>query len=109
MLHITLSKGAAPNRDKTRAAWSGWVYLVLFGSLVGYTIYMQLLRDIGASRAGAYAFVSPVIAVCLGVTVMGETLSILDGVGMIILLGAAWLAMKSKRAPAEMELNAQKS
>ena len=83
------------------AAWSGWVFLVLFGSLVGYTIYMQLLRDIGASRAGAYAFVSPVIAVGLGVAVMDEAVSLMDGAGMIILLSAAWLAMKGKQGPAK--------
>ncbi|WP_299844582.1 EamA family transporter [uncultured Jannaschia sp.] len=91
------------------AAWSGWVFLVLFGSLVGYTIYMQLLRDIGASRAGAYAFVSPVIAVGLGVMVMGETVSLLDGIGMVILLAAAWLAMTGKQAPPEIERTAQVS
>lgn len=94
------------------AAWSGWVFLVLFGSLIGYTIYMQLLRDIGASRAGAYAFVSPVVAVGLGVTVMGETVSLLDGVGMVILLCSAWLAMIGKQEPeepAEMERAAQTS
>ncbi len=91
------------------AAWSGWVFLVLFGSLVGYTVYMQLLRDIGASRAGAYAFVSPVIAVGLGVAVMGEAVSLMDGLGMVILLGAAWLAMKGKQEPAKMTLAARKS
>jgi drug/metabolite transporter (DMT)-like permease len=85
------------------AAWSGWVFLVVFGSLVGFTIYMQLLRDIGASRAGAYAFVSPVIAVGLGVAFMGESVSLTDGVGMVMLLCAAWLAMAGKQVPTETE------
>ena len=75
------------------AAWSGWLFLVLFGSLVGYTIYMRLLRDIGATRAGAYAFVSPVVAVLLGMAFFGERIHPLDVAGMAVMLGAAALAM----------------
>ena len=79
-------------------AWSGWIFLVLFGSLFGYTIYMRLLRDIGATRAGTYAFVSPVIAVVLGVLFFGEPIHGLDIAGMIVMLSAAGLAMfESKR------------
>ena len=32
-----------------KIAWTGWFFLVIFGSLIGYTTYMRLLRDIGAS------------------------------------------------------------
>jgi drug/metabolite transporter (DMT)-like permease len=75
------------------AAWAGWLFLVLFGSLLGYTIYMRLLRDIGATRAGSYAFVSPVIAVLLGVVFFGEQVRLPDVIGMGIMLAAAGLAM----------------
>lgn len=74
-------------------AWSAWAFLVLFGSVVAYTIYMRLLRDWGASRAGSYAFVSPVIAVLLGVAVLGEQVGLLEGAGMVVMLAAAWLAV----------------
>jgi drug/metabolite transporter (DMT)-like permease len=75
-------------------AWSGWAFLVLFGSLIGYTIFMRLLRDIGASRAGSYAFVSPVIAVALGVALNGEEVGFLDCLGMLLMIAAAYLALK---------------
>lgn len=81
------------------AAWSGWLFLVFFGSLVGYSVYMRLLRDIGASRAGTYSFVSPVIAVLLGVVILGETVNVVDLVGMSIMLSAAWLAMDMGTEP----------
>ncbi len=74
-------------------AWAGWVFLVIFGSLIGYTTYMRLLRDIGASRAGSYAFVSPVIAVLLGALIFSETVTVLDVVGIVVLLSGAYLAM----------------
>jgi drug/metabolite transporter (DMT)-like permease len=76
-------------------AWMGWLFLVIFGSLIGYTTYMRLLRDVGASRAGSYAFVSPVIAVALGVVFFAEEVTLLDVVGMIVMLSGAYLAMGS--------------
>jgi len=49
------------------AAWLAWWYLLIPGSLGATTIYFLLVRDWGASRTGTYAFVSPVVAVLLGV------------------------------------------
>ncbi|MGR9355215.1 DMT family transporter [Rhizobium leguminosarum] len=79
-------------------AWLGWFFLVIFGSLIGYTTFMRLLRDIGASRAGSYAFVSPVIAVALGAAFFAERVTIADVVGIIIMLSGAYLALSG--APA---------
>ncbi|MBZ9678538.1 DMT family transporter [Mesorhizobium sp. ES1-1] len=78
------------------AAWSGWLFLVLFGSLIGYTLYMRLLREIGASRAGAYAFVSPIVALLLGVVIGNETVSAPAIAGMAVMLAGAYLATKGK-------------
>lgn len=75
------------------AAWVGWLFLVLFGSLIGYTLYMRLLRDIGASRAGSYAFVSPIVAVVLGVLAFGETVKPLDVPAMILMSAGAYVAL----------------
>ncbi len=74
-------------------AWLGWFFLVIFGSLIGYTTFMRLLRDIGASRAGSYAFVSPVIAVGLGAAVFAEQITVMDVIGIVVMLSGAYLAM----------------
>lgn len=74
-------------------AWTAWFFLVIFGSLVGYTTYMRLLRDIGASRAGSYAFVSPVIAVVLGALFFSEQVTVSDVIGIFVMLTGAYLAM----------------
>jgi hypothetical protein len=66
---------------------------VIFGSLIGYTTFMRLLRDIGASRAGSYAFVSPVIAVALGAVVFAEQITVMDVIGIVVMLSGAYLAM----------------
>ena len=73
--------------------FAGWLFLVVFGSLVAFTIYLRLVRDWGASRAGLYAFVSPAIAVATGVLVSGERLRPSELVGMAIMLLATWFAL----------------
>jgi drug/metabolite transporter (DMT)-like permease len=72
---------------------ASWLFLVLFGSLVAFTVYLRLVRDWGASRAGLYAFVSPAIAVVVGVVLAGETLHASDLAGMVIMLAATGFAM----------------
>lgn len=78
----------------------GWLFLFLFGSLVGYSLYMQLLRDIGPAKAGSFAFVSPAIAVVTGVIAKGEVASALDVVGMAVMLLAAGLSLYSAKVQA---------
>ena len=76
------------------ATWAGWLFLVLFGSLVAYTAYLHVVRLWGTGRAGAYAFVSPIVAVVLGVLVFGETVSVSDAAGMAVMLAGAWLTLR---------------
>ena len=49
--------------------------LVTFGSLVGFTAYIYLLRETTAARASTYAYINPLVAVGLGWAVAGEPVS----------------------------------
>lgn len=71
-----------------------WLFLVLGGSVAAFTIYLGLLRDWGPSRAGLYAFVSPVVALALGVALFDEQLGAYELAGSVIMLFAAGLAMR---------------
>ena len=51
------------------------LYLLIFGSLVGFTAYVWLLRVSTPARVSTYAYVNPVIAVVLGWTFGGEELN----------------------------------
>jgi drug/metabolite transporter (DMT)-like permease len=51
------------------------VYLILVGSLIGFTAYMYLLDVTSPALAATYAFVNPVVAVLLGTMFAGEQLS----------------------------------
>ena len=75
------------------------VWLAVVGGVFGLTLYLRLLRDWGPSRAGMYAFVSPIIATALGALVLGERLGTLEAVGGGLMLAAAGLVLPGSRAP----------
>ena len=82
--------------DWGAGAWAGWLFLLAFGSLCGFTIYLSLLSRWGASKAGSYAFVSPVIALWAGTVVYGEHVTVSDAIGMAVMLAAAAVAVRTE-------------
>jgi drug/metabolite transporter (DMT)-like permease len=71
-----------------------WLYLVLFGSVIGHTIFLKLSCAWTPSLAGLYAFVSPAIAVAAGVVLMDERLSVTSAAGVALLLLTTVLALR---------------
>ncbi len=67
------------------------VYLVIFGSLVGFSTYMWLLKKASPSAVGTYAYVNPAVAVMLGVLLAGETVPPRAVLAMTIILGGVAL------------------
>ena len=63
------------------------LYLIAFGSLIGYTSYIYLLTVWPASKAGTYAYVNTVIAVILGAVVLGEPVNLKVIFSIILILG----------------------
>jgi drug/metabolite transporter (DMT)-like permease len=64
----------------------GWIYLVTFGSIVGYTAYVWLLANAPLGMVATYAYVNPVVAITLGVLFRGEhvTWRLLIGAAIIV-------------------------
>ena len=50
-------------------------YLVVFGSIIGFTAYVWLLRNAAPTRVATYAYVNPVIAIALGAIFAGEQIN----------------------------------
>ena len=78
-------------------AWAGWAWLVFAGSLGASIIFFILIRDWGAGRTGSYAFVTPVIAVALGMAVFGEQVDAAQALGMTLMLVGAGLGTTGGR------------
>ena len=75
----------------SRALWC-WFYLVVAGSLVGFSAYMLLLQRTGAALASSYTFVNPLIGLVLGVTLGGEVVSRTEWAAAgVVLLGVVLL------------------
>jgi len=56
-------------------AAASWAYLVVFGSLVGFTAYIWLLGVTSIAKAGTYAYVNPIVAVLLGWAILNEVVT----------------------------------
>ena len=81
-------------------AWGGVGYLVVFGSLVGFTAFAYCLNELPATTVGTYAYVNPVVAVVLGWLILAEplTLGLLAG-GLLIVASVALTTLRKKPAP----------
>lgn len=75
----------------TATSWAAFAYLVVFGSLVGFTAYSWLLRNAPISLASTYAYVNPVVAVLLGWAFAGEALGLRVWVAAPLVIGAVAL------------------
>ena len=80
-------------------SWLGFGYLIVFGSWVGFTSYIWLMRNVPIEHAATYAFVNPVIAVILGWAVAGEPVFARTAVAAVFIVGAvASITLKGQRA-----------
>lgn len=84
----------------------GVIYLIVFGSLIGFTAYSWLLKNAQPSMVATYAYVNPVIAVLLGWLIAGESMTgqMLIGAGVIV--GSVMLITsqkKEKKVAAEVD------
>jgi drug/metabolite transporter (DMT)-like permease len=92
--------GEQPSFPPDSRALLCWAYLVVAGSLIGFSAYMLLLQRTGAALASSYTFVNPVIGLVLGVTLGGEVVSSLEWAAAgVVLLGVVLLL--SARAGAQ--------
>ncbi|HET9384206.1 MAG TPA: EamA family transporter [Gemmatimonadales bacterium] len=89
--------------------WASWhlnargigaiAYLVIFGSILGYSAYSYALRHASATIVGTYAYVNPVIAVLLGWLLLHEPVSGRTFVAMgMILMAVVWIQFSHKLA-----------
>lgn len=70
-------------------------YLIIFGSIIGFSAYIWLLKVADPTVVSTYAYVNPVVAVILGWIFAGEQMTIQDGVGATIILLAVIIITKA--------------
>ena len=74
-------------------------YLVIFGSIVGYTAYMYALKNLPVSTVSLYAYVNPVIAVLLGAAVLNEPFTSRMAVATLLVFAGIGVVKTARSAP----------
>ena len=80
----------------TTATWLQWAYLVVFGSLVGFTAYIWLLRNQPAARVATYAYVNPLVAIVLGWLLIDEPIGARTVYAAALMLGGVAVIQLAK-------------
>ncbi len=79
-----------PRPAPTTDAWLAWGFLVVFGSFIAFTAFVEALQRLPIRVTMTYAFVNPVFAVILGALILSETITFWTIAGAIfVLLGVA--------------------
>jgi drug/metabolite transporter (DMT)-like permease len=84
----------------TPRALGAFFYLLVVGSIIGFTAFNWLLRNVSATMAGTYAYVNPVVAILVGWLINDEPITVGMALGItIILTGVALVRSGRKQAP----------
>jgi len=74
-------------------SWIALGYLIVFGSVIGFTAYLYILKKSTAARVGTYALVNPVVALFLGWLLAGESITLRTILAAAVILTAVVLVI----------------
>jgi drug/metabolite transporter (DMT)-like permease len=80
----------------SRDSLLAWVYLVVVGSLVGFSAYAWLLRVAPISLVVTHQYVNPLVAITLGMAFLGERPSLWTLGGAALIIGAVYVAIRAE-------------
>jgi drug/metabolite transporter (DMT)-like permease len=108
LLLLALVTGDFKRLNLETASWvsiGAFIYLGLFGSLIGFTAYSWLLNNVTPARAATYAYVNPVVAVLLGWWIASEPLTPKMIVAAVIIVSSVVLITTFGREHADAAIH----
>ncbi|MCU1243638.1 MAG: Permease of the drug/metabolite transporter superfamily [Candidatus Acidoferrum typicum] len=85
----------------SRAAWMSLLYLIVAGSIIGFTAYVWLIHHQSPTKVGTYAYVNPVVAVLVGYFLGGEALGLRTILGtLFVLISVVLITLTPAKKPA---------
>jgi drug/metabolite transporter (DMT)-like permease len=78
---------------------AAWLYLAVFGSLIGFTAYAWLLRNAPISKVVTHQYVNPLVAILLGALILDEQLTLAVGLGAALIVGSVFVAVRHEGTP----------
>lgn len=99
LIPLGFALGEAHAWHLTPSGLGALIYLIVFGSIVGYTAFGYALRNASATVVGTFAYVNPVVAVLLGWLVLHEAVTARMLAAMALILGSVlWIQLSSSYA-----------
>ena len=95
--------------DATTRSWFGWTYLVVIGSVVGYSTFNFLLNNAPISLVSTYSYVNPVVATALGLVIFDEPLTHNIVVGGLVVLVSVAMVITSENSGAKKKISVETS
>jgi drug/metabolite transporter (DMT)-like permease len=105
LIAIGSAMGEWPQLAFTPRTLAAMAYLVLFGSLLGYTAYMFALKNLPVSTVSLYAYVNPVIAMVLGSVVLAEPFTTRIVIASLLVFGGITIVRRKARSTEDTEEN----
>ncbi|HEX4672901.1 MAG TPA: EamA family transporter [Solirubrobacteraceae bacterium] len=96
-----------PRSAPTIGAIGAVVFLGLVCTAVAFVIFTVLINEAGTSRATVITYINPVVAVALGVALLGERPGAGAVAGLLLILAGSWLSTDGRLPPAVRPLFAR--
>jgi drug/metabolite transporter (DMT)-like permease len=93
---VSLFTGGIYDFELNFRVWAALWYLIIFGSIIGFSSYIYVLQKWPATKASTYAYVNPVVAVLLGAIILGEPITLFMVMGMVVILSGVFMVQRSK-------------
>ena len=87
----------------SRGAWLALAYLIIAGSIIGFTAYVWLIHHESPTKVGTYAYVNPVVAVLVGYFLGGEAIGPRTIIGTLFVLVSVVVITTTPKAKRELK------
>ncbi len=81
--------------DISMMTWLSIIYLVIFGSVIGFMCFLYALQHLPAQQAAVYAYINPLVALLTGYFILGEKITSLILVGCSVTIMGVYLVNRS--------------
>jgi drug/metabolite transporter (DMT)-like permease len=94
---VSVATGEPLPSDPSWRSTAALIYLAAFGSIVAFTAYIYLLRNVRPALATSYAYVNPPVAVLLGVLLGGEHVTGHDFAAMAVIVAGVAVILTARK------------
>jgi drug/metabolite transporter (DMT)-like permease len=91
--------GGLPTEQPSGEAVASVVVLGLVCTAVAFLVFFRLIAEVGPSRASIITYVNPIVALALGVAVLGESITAGAVAGLLLILAGSWLSTDGRLPP----------